>query len=300
MILADKIINLRKKESMTQEDLAHEIGVSRQSVSKWESSMAMPDLDKIVKLSNIFGVSTDFLLNDDLGMENIIVNDNEESKERLVDFAALNEYYDSYEKIARSIALAIPLFILSSLPVLILGGTNEGLAIVLTLILVAISVATCIHAGFVSDAIDYVEKESYTFAYGVEGVIKKNLDAYMPTLKRNVIIAVLLYILSPIGYVVENPAKDGYNIVFLVLIALATSLISYTLIKYSSLRDILAYRDPKKQKKESWMNKFSAILWISTIAIFLIYSYTSGNWGRSWLIFVIAGVIQIAVSIIFD
>ena len=71
MILADKIINLRKKESMTQEDLAHEIGVSRQSVSKWESSMAMPDLDKIVKLSNIFGVSTDFLLNDDLGMENI-------------------------------------------------------------------------------------------------------------------------------------------------------------------------------------------------------------------------------------
>lgn len=262
--------------------------------------MAMPDLDKIVKLSNIFGVSTDFLLNDDLGMENIIVNDNEESKERLVDLAALNEYYDSYEKIARSIALAIPLFILSSLPVLILGGTNEGLAIVLTLIIVAISVAICIHAGFVSDAIEYVEKESYTFAYGVEGVIKKNLDAYMPTLKRNVIIAVLLYILSPIGYVLENPLEDGYNIVFLVLIALATALISYTLIKYSSLRDILAYRDPKKQKKESWMNKFSAILWISTIAIFLIYSYTSGNWGRSWIIFVIAGVIQIAVSIIFD
>ena len=128
----------------------------------------------------------------------------------------------------------------------------------------------------------------------------KNLDAYMPTLKRNVIIAVLLYILSPIGYVLENPLEDGYNIVFLVLIALATSLISYTLIKYSSLRDILAYRDPKKQEKESWMNKFSAILWISTIAIFLIYSYTSGNWGRSWIIFVIAGVIQIAVSIIFD
>ncbi|WP_273360384.1 helix-turn-helix transcriptional regulator, partial [Anaerococcus octavius] len=45
MILADKIINLRKKEGMTQEDLANEIGVSRQSVSKWEASMSMPDLD---------------------------------------------------------------------------------------------------------------------------------------------------------------------------------------------------------------------------------------------------------------
>ncbi|MDU2598308.1 helix-turn-helix transcriptional regulator, partial [Anaerococcus sp.] len=60
MILADKIINLRKKEGMTQEDLANEIGVSRQSVSKWEASMSMPDLDKIMKLSRIFGVSTDF------------------------------------------------------------------------------------------------------------------------------------------------------------------------------------------------------------------------------------------------
>lgn len=300
MILADKIINLRKRESMTQEDLAHEIGVSRQSVSKWESSMAMPDLDKIVKLSNIFGVSTDFLLNDDLGMENIIVNENEDTKERLIDLTVLNDYYENYEKIARSIAVSFPVFILSSLPVLTIGQSNEALGVILTLIIVALGAAICIHAGFVSNSIEYIEKEPYSFAYGVEGVIKKNLDSYMPILKRNVIIAVLLYILSPIGFVIDNSFAENYMYIFLVLIALATALISYTLIKYSSLRDILAYRDPKKQKKESWINKFSAVLWISAIAIFLIYSYVSGNWGRSWIIFVIAGVIQTAISIIFD
>ena len=300
MILADKIINLRKRELMTQEDLAHEIGVSRQSVSKWESSMAMPDLDKIVKLSNIFGVSTDFLLNDDLGMENIMENVNEDTSERLIDLDALNDYYDNYEKIGRSVALALPIFILSSFPVLTIGQSNEALGIILTLVMVALAVAISVHAGFVSNAIEYVEKEPYSFAYGVEGVTKKNLDAYMPTLKRNVIIAILLYMLSPIGFVIDNSFAENYMYIFLVLIALATALISYTLIKYSSLRDILAYRDPKKQKKESWINKFSAVLWISAIAIFLIYSYVSGNWGRSWIIFVIAGVIQTAISIIFD
>ena len=66
MILADKIIDLRKKQGWSQEQLAEQLGVSRQSVSKWESAMSVPDMDKIVKLSNIFGVSTDYLLKDEI------------------------------------------------------------------------------------------------------------------------------------------------------------------------------------------------------------------------------------------
>lgn len=66
MILADKIIRLRKKNGWSQEELANEIGVSRQSVSKWEGAQSVPDLDKILKLGKIFGVSTDYLLKDDI------------------------------------------------------------------------------------------------------------------------------------------------------------------------------------------------------------------------------------------
>ena len=64
MILADKLIELRKKNGWSQEELAEQLGVSRQSVSKWESGASIPDLDKILKLSALFGVSTDFLLKD--------------------------------------------------------------------------------------------------------------------------------------------------------------------------------------------------------------------------------------------
>lgn len=69
MILADKIIEERKKNGWTQEDLAQKLGVSRQSVSKWESAGAIPDLKKIIQLAYLFGVSTDYLLKDEIEKE---------------------------------------------------------------------------------------------------------------------------------------------------------------------------------------------------------------------------------------
>ena len=71
MILADKIIEERKKNGWTQEDLAQKLGVSRQSVSKWESAGAIPDLKKIIQLAYLFGVSTDYLLKDEIEKEKI-------------------------------------------------------------------------------------------------------------------------------------------------------------------------------------------------------------------------------------
>ena len=61
MILAEKIMEMRKKNGWSQEELAYQLGVSRQSVSKWESGASIPDLERILKLSEIFGVSTDYL-----------------------------------------------------------------------------------------------------------------------------------------------------------------------------------------------------------------------------------------------
>ena len=62
MDLSEKLLNLRKANDLTQEQLAEKTGVSRQSVSKWESGQSVPELDKIVALCEIFNVSTDYLL----------------------------------------------------------------------------------------------------------------------------------------------------------------------------------------------------------------------------------------------
>ena len=66
MILAEKIALLRRRSGLSQEELAEQMQVSRQSVSKWESGTSIPDLEKILRLSALFGVSTDFLLKDEL------------------------------------------------------------------------------------------------------------------------------------------------------------------------------------------------------------------------------------------
>ena len=65
MKLSEKIYNLRTAQNLSQGDLAEMLGVSRQSVSKWENNSAMPDLEKIIKLSDIFGVSIDNLVKGD-------------------------------------------------------------------------------------------------------------------------------------------------------------------------------------------------------------------------------------------
>ncbi len=64
MTLGEKIIDLRKKRGLSQEDLAITLGVSRQAVSKWETGDATPDTDKVIALAEYFDVTTDWLLRD--------------------------------------------------------------------------------------------------------------------------------------------------------------------------------------------------------------------------------------------
>ena len=65
MKLAEKIFSLRKEKGFSQEQLAEKINVSRQSISKWESGQALPEIEKIIELSKIFQVTTDYLLLED-------------------------------------------------------------------------------------------------------------------------------------------------------------------------------------------------------------------------------------------
>lgn len=63
MNIADRILYLRKSKGISQEELADKVGVSRQAVSKWESEQSMPDVEKIIIMSDYFNVTTDYILN---------------------------------------------------------------------------------------------------------------------------------------------------------------------------------------------------------------------------------------------
>lgn len=118
MILADKIIDLRKKAGMSQEELAEKLGVSRQSVSKWEMAQSTPDLNRILKMSEIFGVTTDYLLKDKIDLAkpeataNISVEDIHDETEPPLTYVSMkeaNDFLSKNKKHAFFIALGVAL-----------------------------------------------------------------------------------------------------------------------------------------------------------------------------------------------
>ena len=134
MILADKIVNLRKKAGWSQEELAEKIGVSRQSISKWEGAQSVPDMNRILKLSEVFFVSTDYLLRDDMEELPCAVNPSEEAEpiendkgEALikVSLETANEYLEHRKKSSVSIAAGVMLCILSPILLIYLGVAVE-------------------------------------------------------------------------------------------------------------------------------------------------------------------------------
>ena len=72
MTLPDKIIKHRKSNGWSQEDFAEKLNVSRQAISRWENGTALPDAQNLLQISKLFGVSADYLLNDDYESDNDI------------------------------------------------------------------------------------------------------------------------------------------------------------------------------------------------------------------------------------
>jgi transcriptional regulator with XRE-family HTH domain len=140
MIFADKLIVLRKKMGLSQEELADRLDVSRQAVSKWESGQTTPDLEKIIKLSSLFNVSTDYLLKDEIVIEESVKEDNNEH------ILSLNECkeYITHEKRA-AIKLSVATFLCVMCPVALIFLSilsDESLSYISPILAVVIGLST--------------------------------------------------------------------------------------------------------------------------------------------------------------
>ena len=121
MIFAEKVLALRRRNGWSQEELAEKAGVSRQSVSKWESAASIPDIGKILELSRVFGVSTDYLLKDD--MEDVeFTREDDSDGLRRVSLAEANDFLRDKRAQARQIARGVFLCILSPAALIFLAG----------------------------------------------------------------------------------------------------------------------------------------------------------------------------------
>ena len=314
MILADKIIENRKKNGWSQEELADKLGVSRQSVSKWESAQAVPDMKKIIQMSEVFGVSTDYLLRDEIEVpaapETAPVDYGLEESIRVVTMEEANAFLEHNEKAAVTVSTGVMLCILSPVMMILLAGLAEaekislnetyaGIAgVIILLIIVAIAVAMFVLTGLKGKQYEYLEQVNIDTAYGVSGMAKERRSSYAETHNRLLIIGIMLCIIAVVPLLIMmlvgySNNTDTLPVVgtagMLVVIAAGVKMIVLTCIRHDGYDKLLEEGDYTRINKK--IGRFDGIYWAIVLAIYLGWSFITMRWELTWIVWPIAGVL---------
>ncbi len=322
MILAEKITLLRKQNNWSQEDLAEELGISRQSVSKWESGTSIPDLDKIVKLSALFGVSTDYLLKDEVEEDaylSVSAGDNVDNAREIFAETA-TEFMNATFEFASKLAVAVFMYILSPITLIALGGMSEspnsvitenmvgGIGVAILITIVAVATVILLMSGVpYENKYEYLEKENIALSYGVAGIVEKRRKEFEATYKMNLAVGVGLCIASVIPLMLAAAFEvPEHMIVYFVcallfIVALGVYRIVWSCTIWGGFQKLLEEGDYSRQNKldNKLADTFTGIYWCVITAIYLGISFTQNNWGISWVIWPVAGVAFIAVRAIY-
>ncbi len=319
MIFSDKLVQLRKKAGWSQEELAEQMNVTRQSVSKWEGAQSVPDLEKMLRLSELFGVSTDYLLKDEIEDAGCSIPSDKVTMLRRVSMEEANAFLSVKAITSKLIAFATFLCILSPICLIILGAVSEapeygladhvagGIGMIVLLLLVTIAVSIFISSGRKTAPYAYLEKEVFETEYGVSGMVAERKAQYNGTYTRSTIIGTALCIMALIplfGGAVFNDENELLIIVMfsasLVIAGIGVFFFISSGIIWESYDKLLQEGDYSKEKKKTQpiTTVISATYWLITTAIYLGYSLSTNDWGYSWIIWVVAGIIFPAIAMI--
>lgn len=312
MILADKIIEERKKNGWSQEELAEKLDVSRQSVSKWEGAQSTPDLQKILKMSELFGVSTDYLLKDDMENAEYVEASEEEGSVRRLSMEEANAFLALNKKLAPRTALATALATLSPVCLIFMAGLTEydpnmenvavSLGMIWLFAFIAAAVSIFIMNGMKMSKYEYLEKDIIETAYGVSGMVKDKKEKYAEKHIRNIIAGVVLCIIGVIA-IFQIPLLGetdfiGASMVCIMFLFEAAG--AFFLVKTSCIQsgfDKLLQEDdytPEK-KKDKVSGVISTVYWLLATAVFLVWSFITNSWEITWIVWAVAGVLYPAV-----
>lgn len=325
MILADKIINLRKKEGWSQEQLAEKVGVSRQSISKWESAQSIPDMNKLLILAEIFSVSTDFLLKDDMEIEEQAPNQKAEAAvsvetgeeltpvtmEDAVEFLARNE------KGAYKVALGVMMCIFSPVVLILLAGAGEagkiplsedqgafiGLVVLMTLIVSA--VILFIHTGMQNKRYDFIREKSIDTAYGIDGMVKGRMQKFEGLHTKDLIVGIGLCVASCIPIFVCGFINEENDFLQCIGVACLLTMVAvgvYHIVKTSCIQggfEALLEEGDYSRVNKKFSRIFGGIYWGTVTAIYLLISFLTMRWEATWVVWPVAAVMYGVVGEIY-
>lgn len=300
MILADKIALHRKNAGWSQEEFAYKMNVSRQAVSKWEQAQSTPDLDKILLMAKLFGVTTDYLLKDTVEEPEFL--DYDEVGVRRISMQEAHTFLDVTESIRKPMAFGVALVILSPISVLLLEKTHVEIGLTILILMVAVAVFLFIVNGLKFNQYEYLEKEVFELEYGVESMILQKMEQYRSTYISLLAGGVILCIVSIIPVFLSEmlPTEELGVVLLLMIVSCGTYLLVSNQLKWSAFKKLLQQDDyDKKHKKaNSLLEPIAGVYWTLATALYLFISFTKNNWAESWIIWPVAGVLFATISII--
>ena len=313
MILADKIIRLRKRNGWSQEELAEKLQVSRQAVSKWEGAQTVPDLGKILMLSRLFGVTTDYLLKDEIEDEELTEENDNRSLKRIT-LAQANDFLAWRKTASVRIATGTFLCIAAVIPLLILGAATEvpachisenvaaSVGLTILLVLVAIAVGVFIFCGFKNAPFDFIDKEPFETEYGVAGMVKERQKAYKSIYTKWNVIGACICILSPIPlFIGAFTEKEFFTVIMLAVTMLLAGIGAVFFIisgvRFASMQKLLKEGEfaPQEKRKSRIKETVGTAYWLTATAVYLGWSFRTNAWESTWVVWPIAGVLFAAV-----
>ena len=316
MTFSEKISALRKQKGWSQEELAEKLMVTRQAVSKWESAQSMPDLDKLVQLSEALGVSTDYLLKDEQAQSAPVPATAEQTvKPRHVTQEEAKRFLQLQMAAIPKTTLGVALCVWS--PIALIGlpvlrstlnwGFPEeicsGIGLCVLLVMVAAGVALLLTASGKLREFEYLEREPIETDNGArEQALHMQREMASFCTRQNTI-GVVLCILSvlPLFALMCVPGvPDGYYSLavcaLLLLVGIACLLLVRTGSMHGAVDKLLEQGDYTRENKAKsrFVGAVSAAYWLVVTAAFLFYTFGPNGNGQpqySWFIWAIAGVL---------
>ncbi|MBQ9412092.1 MAG: helix-turn-helix transcriptional regulator [Oscillospiraceae bacterium] len=316
MILAEKIVELRKKNGWSQEELAEKLEVSRQSISKWESAQSVPDMGRVLRLSELFGVTTDALLKDEISLAERDDSLPDLPAFRTVGMEEANAFLRVRESDARRISLGVLLCILSPVLLILCTGAQAtgiaamregqavGIGLVALFLLVGGAVALFVTCSVRSARYEYLEKEPIETLYGVDGMVRERRERFQPVYVRQLTVGIVLCVVSVIPLFAALIAGGEESFLMAAAVAALLALVSagvLLIVRCSVVRGsfqmLLEEGDYSREAKEERRRyaTLSSVYWLTVTAGYLAWSFLTGSWDRTWIVWPVAAVAYGAV-----
>lgn len=290
MSFAENLLFLRKQKDITQEQLAEQLEVSRQSVSKWESGQSYPEMEKLLQICSMFHCSMDTLMQGDI------------RKTFSEDIYGYDRQKNQFSKWI-SAGIGLILLGISVMMFLTSAGMNEEYAAVVFFTLLIIAVMVMVVMGLqmeqfskkhpvIEDFYTEEEKEQAYRKFTVRIAIGVGLILVGLLVQLAGGVALDEAVLSREAAVQRETVLDA---VFMLIISAAVPILTYAGMQKAKY-DIERYNkegnpSPERKKQNALKRKVCGCIMLLATCVYLFWSFTTNNWGVTWVVYPIAGIL---------